>query len=194
MSGERKPGTGTEAWFKELQNRLDRAAAMLGDAAIQAERSTGKSAEVHLHLSPVQELIAKIEDRIATLVAEVGGERAATRDAPETAIVYRDVPGFPGYRAGSDGTIWGSRRAGRGYGLTRDWRLLKPYLVRPGPAPTVSLYRERVRHPLRVDAVVLLAFVGSCPDGCEVEHANGDPLDNRIENLRYVQSRLADVS
>jgi len=44
-----------------------------------------------------------------------------------------------------------------------------------------------VRHSMRVSSVVLMAFVGACPDGCEVEHANGDLLDSRLENLRYVR-------
>ena len=29
------------------------------------------------------------------------------------------------------------------------------------------------------------SFVGKCPEGMEVLHANGNPLDNRLENLRY---------
>ncbi len=32
---------------------------------------------------------------------------------------------------------------------------------------------------------VLLAFVGPCPEGMEACHNNGDPLDNRVENLRW---------
>jgi len=28
-------------------------------------------------------------------------------------------------------------------------------------------------------------FVGNCPEGMEVLHKNGNPVDNRLENLRY---------
>jgi len=190
MSEARKPGTDTEAWFKDLGNRLERAGSLLGDAALHAARSTRRSGNIDRQLSVVQELVAAIENRVAALFGEGSDEPTSTHpDAPEDEVDFREVPGFPGYRVGSDGRVWGSRRAGRGYGLTREWRVLKPYLLRPGPTFTVSLYRERERHALRVDGVVLLAFVGPCPQGFEVEHANGDPLDNRLDNLRYVPSR-----
>ena len=187
MSDELKPGISTEAWFKELENRLDRVCAFLGDAEIQTARSLQNNADIRRHLSLVQELIARIEDRAATLFAKTASDRATVHPAgPEGSDDYREVLGFPGYRVSSDGRIWGSRRAGRGYGRTRDWRALKPYLVRPGPAPMVSLYRDRVRHSFRVSAVVLAAFVGPCPKGFTVGHTNGNLLDTRLENLRYV--------
>jgi HNH endonuclease len=191
MSEERQPRSDTEAWFKELENRLDRVRALLGDAEIQAARAMRASEGIHTQLSIVQELFAKIDDRLATLLANATGDdrRPRHHEASQDAVVYREVPGFPGYRAGSDGTVWGSRRAGRGYGRSREWRPLKPYLVRPGPALTVSLYRDRVRHSMRVDAVILLAFVGEQPEGWEVESRNGDRLDNRLDNLRYIPSR-----
>jgi hypothetical protein len=188
MTGHPRPRSDTEVWVKELENRLDRLGAKLTDAATLAQRSTTAGIEIDRHLSIVQELIARIEDRLAVLGAEAAGE-APSSDGRDGAIAYCEVPGFPGYRVGSDGTVWGSRRAGRGYGRSRDWRQLKPYLVRPGPVPTVSLYRDRVRHPLRVDTVVLLSFVGPCPGDCEARHANGDPCDNRLDNLRYAPSR-----
>lgn len=34
-----------------------------------------------------------------------------------------------------------------------------------------------------VHRLVLEAFVGPCPDGMECRHLNGDPADNRLENL-----------
>lgn len=36
-----------------------------------------------------------------------------------------------------------------------------------------------------VHRVVLTAFVGPCPDGMEGCHNNGNPTDNRLENLRW---------
>lgn len=33
--------------------------------------------------------------------------------------------------------------------------------------------------------LVMLAFVGPRPDGLDVCHGNGNPADNRLENLRY---------
>lgn len=33
--------------------------------------------------------------------------------------------------------------------------------------------------------LVAEAFIGPCPSGYEVAHNNGDPKDNRLENLRY---------
>lgn len=36
-----------------------------------------------------------------------------------------------------------------------------------------------------VHVLVLTAFVGTCPDGCESLHGNGNPSDNRVANLRW---------
>lgn len=36
-----------------------------------------------------------------------------------------------------------------------------------------------------VHRLVMQAFVGACPDGMVVCHENGDPSDNRLENLRF---------
>lgn len=40
-----------------------------------------------------------------------------------------------------------------------------------------------------VHRLVLLAFVGDLPEGCEVNHRNGVKTDNRLANLEYVDHR-----
>ncbi len=37
----------------------------------------------------------------------------------------------------------------------------------------------------QVHRLVLEAFVGPCPDGYEAAHNDGDPLNNRLDNLRW---------
>ena len=60
-------------------------------------------------------------------------------------------------------------------------RVLKAALQNGGHLK-VGLGRGRVD---QVHRLVLAAFVGPCPEGMEVRHLNGDPTDNRLENLTY---------
>lgn len=50
----------------------------------------------------------------------------------------------------------------------------------------VRLNRPGDRNVQRyVHRLVMQSFVGECPSGMEVCHNNGDPTDNRVDNLRY---------
>ena len=98
---------------------------------------------------------------------------------------WRPVPGFEGiYEASNFGRVYSVKRPG----VSRSGRILTPT---PTPAGhlSISLRRNRARLERRVHQVVLLAFVGPCPEGQEVRHMNGDPTDNRLENLRYDTKR-----
>lgn len=53
------------------------------------------------------------------------------------------------------------------------------------PRVKVALVRRGSRKDFLVHRLVLLAFVGPCPEGMEACHNNGDPADNRLENLRW---------
>lgn len=113
-----------------------------------------------------------------------------TITADGEAVEYRDVPGFPGYRVGDDGSVWSRwRRVGLGGGrgsravLSDEWRRLK---TSPRQAyPTVTLYCDGAKRRLGVHQLVMLAFVGPCPEGKEVAHENGIPADCRLGNLAY---------
>jgi hypothetical protein len=96
-------------------------------------------------------------------------------------VEYRDIPGFPGYRVGDDGSIW-SRwdwRQHRGR-----WHELRDGDHKSGyRSVALSLNKTLVRR--RVHRLVLEAFVGSCPPGMECCHNDGNPRNNRLDNLRW---------
>lgn len=99
-------------------------------------------------------------------------------------IEQRDVPNFPGYRVSSDGCVWSCKEAGGTGRLTSKYRLKKPTV---GPYGHRYLYLHlhgRAFH-FQVGHLVLLAFVGPCPPEMECCHNNGNPADNRVENLRW---------
>lgn len=93
-------------------------------------------------------------------------------------VTYKDIPGFPDYRAGDDGTIWGCKNK------PKEWRL-KSQHIHQG-YPHVWLFRDGKDYKITVHKLVLTAFVGPRPEGCECGHKNGNKEDNRLCNLRWV--------
>ncbi len=108
---------------------------------------------------------------------------ALTTEQP-SAVEYRDVPCFPGYRVGNDGSVWTCRKPGAGFGRTGEWKRMIPTTTDRGRL-VVHLSRDRQRCPRQVHALVMLAFVGPYPDGMEICHENGAHTDNHLSNLRY---------
>lgn len=92
-------------------------------------------------------------------------------------VEFRHIPGYTGYAATNLGQIWSCREG--------DWHLL-----RPGSAPRtghlhVSVRRDDGKRVTgKVHQLVLFAFVGPRPDGCEARHfPDPNPSNNRPENL-----------
>jgi len=88
---------------------------------------------------------------------------------------WKVIPGYEGlYEVSDQGNVKTFRRGANG-------RLLKPGRMPRGHL-SVALGRGNSQC---VHKLVLLAFVGPAPDKHECCHNNGNPADNRLENLRW---------
>lgn len=108
--------------------------------------------------------------------------KVMTADLADVRVLYRDVPGFEGYRVGADGSVWSCRTT---HGIKPGvWKRLRPRTSKQGQL-CVALALKGKMVPRRVHRLVLEAFVGPCPEGMEACHNNGDMTDNRPSNLRW---------
>jgi hypothetical protein len=112
--------------------------------------------------------------------------QSTTVSAP---VEYRDLApfGFPGYRVGDDGSVWSCwvRTRGAVYTLMPGkWRRLTTRLNKHGRR-VVRLARDGRSYYRLIHRVVLLAFVGPCPDGMEACHNDGDRTNDSLSNLRW---------
>lgn len=105
-------------------------------------------------------------------------------------VTYKEVPGFPGYAAGSDGSIWSCRESKRlGYGggsvagTGKTWRMLTPKTFRRNGYLFLCLFPAN--KTAYVHRLVLAAFSGCCPPGLQCRHLDGNPKNNRPDNLAW---------
>lgn len=87
---------------------------------------------------------------------------------------WRPVVGFRGYLVSNLGRVFSNRSD----------KCLKPQPSGSGHL-RVAFRRNGRTHLELVHRVVLLAFVGPCPEGKESLHADDVPSNNRLGNLRW---------
>ena len=106
--------------------------------------------------------------------------------------IWKDVPGYEGkYQVSNMGRVKSLERkvrsvnwyTGKEFFRTVQERILKPGSLCTSGHLSVVLGHGEIGRP--VHQLVMKAFIGNPPDGMEVCHINGDPTDNRLENLRY---------
>jgi len=101
--------------------------------------------------------------------------------------IWKDIPGYEGYyRVSNMGRVKSLsrlKRCGCGFYEEPDI-LLKPKKAGSGRL-YVSLHKNGKRNNLYVHRLVLITFVGPCPEGMECCHKEDNPLNNRLENLRW---------
>jgi len=100
-------------------------------------------------------------------------------------IEYREIPGFPGYRVGNDGSVWSRRPIGGRGPLCNEYRELKP-IIRNDGYKTVFPCKDGKPVRFYVHRLVLIVFVGERGDGMEACHfPDINPSNCRLENLRW---------
>lgn len=96
-----------------------------------------------------------------SLIEKIGGE-------------WRPVPEFPKFWVSSAGVVIGP-----------SGRVRKPVVANKHGHQGIVLYDGGKHYHRYIHRMVMEAFVGPRPDGMEVRHLNGDPSDNRLDNLVY---------
>lgn len=91
----------------------------------------------------------------------------------EATPVWLPIPGWDRYQISDAGQIRGLRG-----------RLLRQF-KRPDGYLQVILRSDKIRTTRKVHRLVALAFHGPCPDGYDVRHLDGNPENNRQQNLAY---------
>lgn len=92
--------------------------------------------------------------------------------------IYKPVPGYRQYCAGTNGSIW------RYKWNLGEWKKLKGTANRDGCVFYGLSKNGKVWHT-RGHIIVLTTFVGPCPDGLWARHLDGNPANNRLSNLKW---------
>lgn len=102
----------------------------------------------------------------------------------DDAETWMPVVGYEGiYEVSSQGKVRSIPRRDR-MGRKVAGRLLS-ITNHPSGHHQVKLSRDGKYSQGKLHRIVLIAFVGAPPDGCEVLHRDGNPANNRIENLHW---------
>jgi hypothetical protein len=108
---------------------------------------------------------------------------------PENSILISDIPGYEhikGYAIDKDGKVWSCKCMKNTYFDT--WRILKDRLDTKGYF-NFSYTHESKKKYIMVHKLVGLAFINKPEYATEINHKNGNKIDNRIDNLEWVSRR-----
>ncbi len=103
--------------------------------------------------------------------------------------IWKDIPGYAGrYQASTGGQIRSLDRVEfrkHRHGGYANWAYKgKVMQARPKESGHLNVCLG-LGNSKKVHRLVLETFVGPCPAGMECLHADGDPTNNRLENLRW---------
>lgn len=100
-------------------------------------------------------------------------------DSNEREVVFKRLGflGYPKYAIGDDGSVWSKWR--------KVWKELKIFLDKDGYQCIDLNSGNKCIGKMKVHRLVLLAFVGPCPEGMECCHNDNNRANNDLTNLRW---------
>lgn len=106
--------------------------------------------------------------------------------------IIKQVIDFPGYWIETNGKMWSSWKTrgnvdgskGAESYISDKMKELKPRRHNKGYL-TIALRKEGKYHYFLIHRLVLLTFVGPCPEGMECLHGDGDKTNNDLFNLSW---------
>lgn len=103
---------------------------------------------------------------------------------------WKDIPGYEGlYQVSDAGRVRSVGRTIRAVSRhgTQHTRTYKGRVLKPGRLPSghLSVVLGHGAPGVTIHSLVMLAFVGPCPEGMEVCHRDRNPTNNCLSNLRY---------
>ena len=96
--------------------------------------------------------------------------------------IVRPIPGYPGYAISKDGEV---------VSFVKSSRFNGPHFIKPGfdshtGYNKVGLETTSGRRTITVHSLVARAWIGERPKGCDIDHKDGNKLNNSVDNLHYV--------
>jgi len=91
----------------------------------------------------------------------------------------RQIPNFPNYFITKEGKVWSSPKSTS----NKKGKFLTSWLEGGGKYPTVSLCKDGKLYKKFIHHLVLETFIGPRPNGMECRHLDGNPSNNKLENL-----------
>lgn len=152
------------------------------EAVAPAQKSAADRISVHEDESPTP-TVDPVGVPSGEVVAAPGKHHAAETKPnqippngtdPAINLTIEPIPGYPGYFAGRDGSIW-SNRQGR---LKR----MSPWLDHDGYF-VVELFNSDSSKTCRVNRLVAATFIGPIPEKYEANHIFGNKRDNAVDKL-----------
>lgn len=108
-------------------------------------------------------------------------------------LIYEEIPGFPGYKVGNDGSVWscfgyGSAATGNPYSknvITDKWKRLKQFTDKNGYL-MINLWKDGKSKTKKVHRLILETFISPPPyNKSEVLHKDDNPANNYLYNLSW---------